>query len=507
MYGKKFANRFVQRKLKPTSETQDAIIFEVDWSEYVCKCKIQGSDEYVNAYFPRNEATIPSWMKPGNAVRILHRAGVRGHTEVIGHGGAIPTPMPGSPSHPQTSDLADGVLTGMELTAGGGMTVDISAGTYRINSDSYSISGGEVGYAVMDESDAMAMNETFPPAELGDINGDNYVYMDESDPPETMSETWTTLVLGIGDSSFTLDPAPAAGYFRYDAFQVGIDGVIDYLVGTAVTSSPAKPAISANHVQVGEYILVVGGTTEITDGDIGLVWTTPQAASLTLTPALDEFPWNAGNDYPTTTITVAVKDQYGNAYSSPRTFTLTMIMGTGTIYSGDTGWHASVVTQDITGSSYTFTYKRDETTVEGSPSFIAQASGDEGLIGYCNIVLLDVFGDEVEGNSSVGDYQDITSTAGAVTIVWSAGIKTEITMTEDTTFVFSEASHGDKLTLLIRQDAVGGWTPTLPVSVTYGTEITIEQICLDANSRSYLGFIYDSPTGSYDLVANVSGYV
>ena len=126
MYGRKFVSRYIKKKLKPTSETSDAIIFEVDWSEYVCKCRIQGSDEYVNAHFPRNEATIPSWMKPGNAVRLLHRAGVRGHVEVIGHGGAIPTPMPGSPSHPQTSDLADGVLTkaGVELMIGEVVSID-----------------------------------------------------------------------------------------------------------------------------------------------------------------------------------------------------------------------------------------------------------------------------------------------------------------------------------------------------------------------------------------------
>jgi len=508
LYGKKFANRYIQKKLRPTSETSDAIIFEIDWSEYVCKCKIQGSNEYVNAHFPRNEATIPSWMKPGNAVRLLHKAGVRGHTEVIGHGGAIPTPQPGSPTHPQISDLADGVLTGLETTAAGGMAIAISAGTYRISSTTYDVSGGETGYALIDESDPpMTMNEIFPPATLGDPNGANYIVMDESDPPMTMSEAWPEGVLGIGDSLFYLDEAPAQGWFRYDTFQAGIDENIDYVKGTAATSNPTKPAISPDHIQIGEYILVIGGYTEITDGEIGLEWTPPRAVGMTLT-GIDDFYWNVGNDYPETSITVAVINQYGYGYADPRTFTLNLILGTGQIWSSDSGYDSDSVSQQSSSGGYSFKYQRDQTDEETSPSFTVQASGNEGLIAFYNLILYDEYGVEVTRSGAAHGYQVITSSGGAASIDWGERTNTQITLTEDVTFTFTgDIYTGDKLTLLIIQDGTGGWEITLPASVKYGTEITEAVVSIAINSRSYLGFIYYAPGDDYDLVANVSGYV
>jgi hypothetical protein len=484
LYGRKFASQFINKKLKPTTETSDGIIFEVDWSQYVCKCRIQGSDEYIDAHFPRNEATIPSWMKPGNAVRLLHRSGIRGHVEVIGHGGAIPTPQPGSPSHPATSALADGVISGLEITAAGGMTVAISAGTYRINGIVYEITGGETGYAIMSESDPpMTMNETWPPAVMGDPKGANFIVMSESDPPMTMSETWPQ-----------------------GTFQVGTDGVIDYLKGTAAQSYPAKPAIDTNHIQIGEYILVVGGYTEITDGYIGKEWTVPYAAELILT-GIDDFYWDAGDNYPETNLTVSMKNQYGYTYSDPRTFTLTMIIGTGQVWSAEDGYDALSVEQEATGT-YTFKYQRDQTDSEMSPSFMVTASGAEGLAGFHNIILYDVFGVEIERSGS-SNLQTVTSSGGAATIDWSEGINAKITMTEDVTFTFSNAEDGDKLTLLIRQNATGGWTPTFPAGVKYGDQITAANLSISSavNSRSYIGFIYDASTSSYDLVANVSGYV
>ena len=45
--------------------------------------------------------------------------------------------------------------------------------------------------------------------------------------------------------------------------------------------------------------------------------------------------------------------------------------------------------------------------------------------------------------------------------------------------------------------------------VAYGDQITADNLSISvvANSRSYIGFIYDSVSGKYDVVANVSGYV
>jgi len=505
--GRKFANKFIEKKLKPTSETRDAIIFEVDSSAHVCKCRVQGSDEYVNAYYPRNEATIPSWMKPGNAVRILHRTGVRGHCEVIGHGGAIPTPVPGSPERPDTSSLANVMLTGGEVTAAGGMAATINDGTYRINGTTYTLSGGAFGYPIMSEANPpMTMSEAYPPAVMGDPIGVNYPVMSETDPPMVMSETDPPATMGIVIGTYTLDDmVNGAGWFRYDTFQVGEDGIVDYVKGAEANGEPTPPSISTDHVQVGPCILVIGGQSEIADANIGWEWTDPYASTLVIT-ADDEFAWDAGNDYPEKNISVAMKDQYENTYADIRTFTLYLSIGTGQVWSLTAGYDSESVSK-ISNGGYTFKYRRDQTVTETSPSFMITASGSEGLVAFHNMILIGETGLEIRQNSGGGSYQEITSSGGAATVDWSEGAEAEITTTEDVTFTFSgTVEHRSKLTLLIRQDGTGGWTPTLPSDVNYGDQVTEEVVSTAANSRTYLGFIYDKPTDSYDLVAYAGGY-
>jgi len=513
LYGRKFANRSIKKRINVAAETRDGILWDIDWVNFLARVKIQGSNEYINCYFPRNEATIPPWMKPGNAVRIVHRTGTRGFSEIIGHGMAIPTPVPGYSSHPSSAALSDGIVSGCEVlsTTPASMSVIITDGTYRINEQLYTLSGGAVGYFTTDESDPpITTSEIYPEAETDQT--DRYYQTSETDPPMVTSELFPLASTGDIYAVHTLDPAPAGAYqARYDAFEVGIDGIIHYIKGTASTN-PTKPALTADHVQIGKYILVYHGMTEVTNGDIGREFTERAQACLAISH-VDEFAWDTGTSYPETNITVTVKDQYGWALSGNYTILLNNISGTGLIYSGDTGWDDSIVSQSFVGSGYTFVYQRNQTFSETSPLFMAiitasDSIDDIGITAFSKLVLIGVFGLKIEGPPSINDvYQTITDPgSGTVTITWTAGKNAQLLVERDLTLAFEEAFDGDKIILRIIQDGTGARVVTLPASVEYGDEITEASISLEADTRSYLGFIYHAASGSYDLVANVSGY-
>ena len=90
----------MERHLRDKTESRDAIVWDIDESNFLVRCKIQGSNEYILCYYPRNWQTLPPWCKRGNAVRIAHRGGIRGNLEVIGNGRAIPTPIAGADQFP-----------------------------------------------------------------------------------------------------------------------------------------------------------------------------------------------------------------------------------------------------------------------------------------------------------------------------------------------------------------------------------------------------------------------
>lgn len=367
LYGQRFAKRYVDRRVAGSNETRDAILWDVDTVNNLARCKIQGSNELVIAHFPRNCKTTPYWLKPGNAVRLVHRTGVRGYVELVGEGRAIPTPVEGEAT-PAAGSVPDGVISGCQLdeTTPESMAVIFTAGTFRVNSVVYNTNPAVGGYVIM------------------------------SDPaPMLMDKIWTTMD-ATGTLTIELDTAPSAGQFRYDLICVGTDGVIHYIAGTA-SATPVKPDLPADHVIVEDYIFVKGGATEIYDHDIGVDWTAPYPSTLYIVLGDAEFAWDAGDDYPETTIAVTVKDQYGNTISaSPDQYLLVLekLYGTGEIYSAESGWDADEVSQHCY-SNYTFKYKRDQTTTEHSPVFRITLDQDVPLQAGTNIVLLDVSGDPI----------------------------------------------------------------------------------------------------------------
>lgn len=83
-YGKRLIRGAADKATKQAAESRDAVLWDVLLTERVCRCKIQGSSELIIARFPQNWATVPEWAKPGQAVRIAHRGGIRGYIEVLG---------------------------------------------------------------------------------------------------------------------------------------------------------------------------------------------------------------------------------------------------------------------------------------------------------------------------------------------------------------------------------------------------------------------------------------
>jgi hypothetical protein len=114
LYNRRFVTRSVERQTQAVQETRDAILWSVDTANKLCSVRVQGSNEYVIAHYPENWEQIPVWLKPGNAVKIMHTGGVRGWVEVVGHGQVVPTPVTGA-SAPTSTSGVDSILTGCEL--------------------------------------------------------------------------------------------------------------------------------------------------------------------------------------------------------------------------------------------------------------------------------------------------------------------------------------------------------------------------------------------------------
>ena len=303
-YGKRLIRGAADKATKQAAESRDAVLWDVLLTERVCRCKIQGSSELIIARFPQNWATVPEWAKPGQAVRIAHRGGIRGYVEVVGFGRAIPTPVSGSatptPDTPDNVILAGCLLKAMPQTPG--MSVYVTTGQARFSG---------VEYAV--PAVAMASGSVFK-MNMGVAMGN---------------------VAGV----FTVS-APSAGQFRYDLFSLSPTLVLTKTAGAAFTTVESKPALPSGHLAIG-YLLVRGGQTAITANDIFQVWSPPAPSSIVTTATDNGTSW---------TIAASVKDQYGNAITAPSGWTLSAAVTSGdgsiTPASGNTG----------SGSGFTFTY-------------------------------------------------------------------------------------------------------------------------------------------------------
>lgn len=303
-YGKRLIRGAADKAARQAVESRDAVLWDILLAERVCRCKIQGSNELIIARFPQNWATVPEWAKPGQAVRIAHRGGVRGYIEVVGFGRAIPTPVSGSvtptPSTPNDAILAGCLIKAIPQTER--MSVYVTTGWARF---------GGVEYMV--PAVAMATGSAFK-MNMG-------------------------IAMGEAAGVFNIT-APSVGQFRYDLFSLSPSLIVTKTAGAVFTTVENKPMLPSGHLLIG-YLLVRGGQTVITAADIGQSWSAPVPASIATTAIDNGTTWS---------IVASVKDQYGNAITTPLGWNLaaTIASGDGSIApaSGNTG----------SGSSFTFTY-------------------------------------------------------------------------------------------------------------------------------------------------------
>ena len=303
-YGKRSLRGAADKAAGQKVESRDAVLWDVLLPERVCRCKIQGSGELIIARFPQNWATVPEWAKPGQAVRIAHRGGVRGYIEVVGFGRAIPTPVSGSAT-PTPETPIDAIMAGCLIKAipqTPRMNVYVTTGWVRFGGEEYMV-----------PAVAMASGNVFK-MDMG-------------------------IAMGEAAGVFNVS-APSAGQFRNDLFSLSPSLVVTKTAGAAFTTTESKPALPGGHLPIG-YLLMRGGQTVITATDIGQVWSVPVPASIDAAAVDNGTAWS---------IVASVKDQYGNAITTPLGWNLTA-----TIASGD-GSIAPTSGNTGSSSSFTFTY-------------------------------------------------------------------------------------------------------------------------------------------------------
>jgi len=359
-YGKRFLRNTISDRMEQRTETRDAILWDVLPAQRLCRVKISGSTELVAAYYPENWEQTPFWLKPGNAVRITHTGGNRGKVEVVGHGQLVPAQA----GFPTLATPSNAVITACEVTQvpnAPQMMVFVKTGVFRVAGVEYTL-------------DAIAMSNTAiflmgMGGHMGDVAG----------------------VVAV-------DAAPAAGNFRYDLIVVGADGVIDYVKGTNFQTSENMPSVPAGHVKLG-IILIYGGMTVIYTYDINISWQIPTSTKLGITVADADLAWAELS----TTVTVAVLDQYGNAVltgGSGWYLKLKIVAGNGKVSSPEEGESVTEI-GGHTGSGsnqYVFTYTRNQLPGDLSPTLQAVLEVDFEISAYTFIMLRDAAGDPmVEG--------------------------------------------------------------------------------------------------------------
>lgn len=382
LYNRKNFDTGLRRRFRSHSWGRDAIVWDVDQTNFIVRCKIQGSDEFIHAHYPRNWQTLPEYVRPGNAVRIAHKDGYKGFIEVIGHGRAIPSPVSGeSGQFPGWGTYEDEIISGGEPSADlGDMLVEIDDMTFRLNSTLHGMAGDDM------------------------VMGAGTVYM--SDPP--------VATIGVGGATVAFSAAPAIPYARYDLVVIGEDDTIDVIKGTAATEDLIMPTTPADHIRIC-HVLILGGITAITGDMINAMWENRIATvmSLSIGGSYVQFTvgyreaehyvmsWSAYTSTPWCSVNAMVRDQYGWEYdptagSDQTTFTFTMY-GTGTLCKNVYGPFDTTVNIASYGGQATAYYKRDQNTAEISPTIIVNTSPGASF-GNQHIQLLAEGGGYIEGS-------------------------------------------------------------------------------------------------------------
>jgi hypothetical protein len=359
LYGGRLIRKNVRKQVASSRELRNAVVCYVYPDDQYCQVKIQGSDQLITAYYPENWESTPQYLKRGNAVLITTPGGNKGRIEVSGHGFLIPTAIPGGTGAPTVETSGDCIVSGCEVFATDpeGMQTIVGDGTIRINGTNYALAG-----LIMDRSD---------------VTMDIY-----------------NLILDEVGGVLTHDAASST-QFRYDKIEAGTDGVCAIVKGTGSTGEPTMPSTTSNHVSLG-HVLLYPNMTEITNGDIGRKYTAPEPSRIEIIVADDDLAWAETS----TTITINMRDQYGNLVSltGGYEFVIEWESGNGTLQVS--GYDALDENSDYefytTSDHATVTYTRDQEVGDVSPTFTI-TENRTGLSSSTYIILRDAGGDMMFG--------------------------------------------------------------------------------------------------------------
>jgi hypothetical protein len=369
LYGGRILKNRVSQQITNRQEMRDAIVMSVDSTNKYALVKIQGSNTSIKAWYPENWESTPNFLKVGNSVRINQPGGNKARIEIMGMGMLLPTAVPGGSVTPTPEALADTVLTGCVLNASDpyDMSVVATAGTFRIDEVTYSLSG-----LMMDNAS---------------------VIMGRYD-----------LIMGQVGAVVTLDAASATK-FRYDTLCVGTDGIVDIVKGAEFATTdtiPDPPAATTDHLFLG-FVLLPPNTTTITPALINQLYTVPVASRIVVEADDNPMTWATT----TTDVHLSIRDQYNNYYQNAVPgwqFNMEWtgaLIGTGTFSYGGVSSVVTAYDQDpkddlavvYTGStSATVTYTRNELITESSPAMKIT----EAITGFNTLLYLqleDSYGD------------------------------------------------------------------------------------------------------------------
>lgn len=299
-----------QRAAEERVETRTGIIWQILPDQRLCRVKVQGIDLPIPIRYPETWRDRPAWCKVKAAVTIRHISGNRHRMEVIGPALTIPTPELGAEAEPDMALGKNCVISGCEMyLAGQGMHVYFVPGVYRISDVYYDLP-------------------------------DNWVM---GDSPNLVMDASCPIQMGNVADVFEVSAAHATN-FRMDAWYAGIDGLIDYVVGTPSVSIPEIPAGPAGHVKL-THLLVPPGTVELTRDLINATYSEPIPAFLDLDVEKYTLEWADSS----ITITAEVLDQYSRPFAGDWTIRAIIVSGSGSI---------SGLLSTEGGSTASFTYYR-----------------------------------------------------------------------------------------------------------------------------------------------------
>lgn len=360
LYRKNITRNAINQRIRFHQVDRDAIIWDIDETNYIASVRIQGSNVNLKCPYHRVNRHRPDYLKKGGCVQIRHKRGLRGYAEIVGPGRAIPSPVTGASELPTRSSTNE-ILTGMSLTEldPASMNLILSSGTFRYDEVIYTYIGSEDGYYIMQDPAVLVM-------------GNN---------PETMGDGWSTV---------TIPTAPSTGYGRYDIIVVGIDGDADIVEGTPalLSTEPTMPSTPSDHILV-NYVFIYGGQTEVDQSMIGKNWSAPIAEEVTcnVTGDVDGNGRILYQNAAEITLTITAVDQYGQAFNGGNVAcTCTLYCDDGEVYGLLSDWRSDYARAQYS-SQLQFKYRRNDPVASDDESPVFSIESDTGNFSYATTVI------------------------------------------------------------------------------------------------------------------------